>query len=240
MAWLSPDMKKTIVMIGEPRSNMLSARPVGSGTLIRNENRFFVITVKHVIKTISDPLIIFNDVKGRIKGYRTSYLKSELGSEWKYHHDNEVDLAAIRFGYEEGDDDVRIIPSDMFIEFKDIIDGEDVFFMGFPLGLTNLNMITPAVRQGCVSLKLNSETKIGEIRYAPKTIIIDGQVSRGNSGSPVFRKSAPSRTPILFGIVTSHIESIILDLHGNPIAKENSGLGIVSSADHIIDLITLF
>ena len=241
-------MKKSIVMIGERDEIEPIARPVGSGALLRYEKYLFVATAKHVVENISDPLILFNDIKGRIKGYRTSYLTNEFGFEWKYHSDNEVDLAAIRYGYEKDDDDIKVIPSSMFNEFHNIEEGEDIFFMGFPLGLTNLNKITPAIREGCVSLKLDSETIIRKIRYAPKTIIIDGQVSSGNSGSPVFRKPIIEYAtrelgpllPVLFGIVTSHIESIIKDLNGNPIAKENSGLGIVSSTNHIIDLLDEF
>jgi len=245
MSWLPSDMKKSIVMIGERDENEPIARPIGSGALLRFEKYLFVVTAKHVVENISDPLILINDVKGRIKGYKTSNFTSEFGFEWRYHSDKEVDLAAIRFGYEKDVDDVKVIPPNMFNEFSNVEEGDDVFFMGFPLGLTNLNKLTPAIRQGCVSLKLDSEIIIGKMRYAPKTIIIDGQVSSGNSGSPVFRKPVIEYhtrklgplPPQLFGIVTAHVESKIFDLNKKPIAKENSGLGIVTATDHIIDLL---
>ena len=43
--------------------------------------------------------------------------------------------------------------------------------------------------------------------------------------------------PVFIGILTSHIASIIKDLNDIPIARENSGLGIVSSTNHIKELI---
>lgn len=250
MSWLPSDMKKSIVMIGEPdvkSETSFSCDPAGSGALIRYKENLWVVTAKHVIEKIHDPTMMFNDIHGRIKGYRTSYLSNKFSWEWKYHTDKDVDLAIIRFGIELGEDDVKFIPSDLFIEFDYVNDGEDVFFIGFPLGLTNQKKITPAIRQGCVSLQIASEMKWGKIRYPPKTILIDGQVSSGNSGSPVFRKPtiAPSpyaigpSQPSLFGIVIGHIQSKIYNLDDipMPIARENSGLGIVSATDHIITLL---
>ena len=76
---------------------------------------------------------------------------------------------------------------------------------------------------------------------------MDGQVSSGNSGSPVFMKPTfidverrsigQYHPPKLFGIVTSHIASIINDLNDRPIARENSGLGMISSVDRLIELL---
>jgi hypothetical protein len=43
--------------------------------------------------------------------------------------------------------------------------------------------------------------------------------------------------PVLIGIISGHIESIIKDLYGNPIARENTGLGKITSIDKIIEII---
>ena len=94
------------------------------------------------------------------------------------------------------------------------------------------------IRQGCVALKFKVEREWNKVVYAPKTILIDANISAGNSGSPLFRRpDLGDNVARLYGIITSHITSSIFDYGGKKIGKENSGLGIATSIDHIIDLI---
>lgn len=245
MPWFPAELKKTILMIGE-ESGKHEVTPKGSATLIQYKNALYVVTARHLINELRDPVMIFNNKEGKPIGRVTSELTEKMGSKWINHPNPHIDISVIKFDV-YSNDDLKSIGEEYLCDFQKVSDGEDIFFMGFPLSLSSRQKITPVVRQGCIALKFDEETKINEVTYPEKSIIIDGQVSGGNSGSPIFRKPSfvdmETRTigtfvpPVFIGIVTSHIASIIKDLNERPIARENSGLGIVSSTNQIIDLI---
>lgn len=215
---------------GEPRVS-----PKASGALIKYRKKDYIVTAKHVVQNIPDPIFVFNNKSGDIIRRSTQNLNERFGFEWVSHSDVNVDLSIIPFPVTREDD---ILSLGEFQSFNDINEGDDVFFMGFPFGLSQSERITPLIRQGCVSLKFEIEKIWRNIRYAPKTILIDGHVSAGNSGSPVFRKPTLGDTKArLYGVITSHITSDVLDVRGRSIGRGNSGLGIASSIDHVIDLI---
>ena len=247
-SWLPLEFKKTILMIGEEiKQNPGFYDPKGSAALVDYKGMLYAVTAKHVIQNTIDPAFLFNGKDGSIIARKTSFLYSTIGATWVFHPNPEIDVAVTKFGIIETTDDVKTISESLFSKYDGVYDGEDVFFMGFPLSLSSRRKITPVIRQGCVALKFDEETRIGKITYPEKTIIIDGQVSGGNSGSPVFRKPSfidmKTRSigqyiqPVLIGIVSGHIESIIEDLYGKPIARENSGLGKITSTDKVIEVI---
>jgi len=246
MSWLPVEMKKAILMIGE-ETKIDQVRPAGSASLIQYQGSIYVVSAKHVIENLRNPVITFNNLQGGITGRKTSDLTEHLGYRWISHPDPNVDIAIIPFGTDISIDDILAIDERLLYNYEQIYDGEDIFFMGFPLSLSSRQKITPVIRQGCIALKFDEETRIEDIIYPKKTFIIDGQVSSGNSGSPVFRKPSfidmANRSigkympPVFMGIITSHIASTLYDFNNRPIARENSGLGIVSSINHIKDLL---
>jgi len=232
MTFLPPDLKKTIIMIGEGAPGV---RPKGSSFLIKYKNKDYAITAKHVIQNIPNPIFVFNNKSGDKIRRTTHNLNETFGYEWAHHSDKDVDLSITPFPVTQEDD---LLAINVFQSFNDINDGDEVFFMGFPFGLSQSERITPLIRQGCVSLKFEIQKIWHRVRYAPKTFLIDGHVSAGNSGSPVFRKpTSGDNIARLYGVITSHITSDVLDIRGRSIGKGNSGLGIASSIDHVIDLI---
>lgn len=234
MTWIPSDLKKTILMIGEGEPRVT---PKGSGALVRHKNKIYAITAKHVVQNISNPMLLFNSKSEGILRLPTHDLTERLGVEWVNHSDVNIDLSIIPFALTENHD-ILVLDSGSFQSFNNINDGDEIFFMGFPFGLTLSERITPLIRLGCVALKFENEREWGGVRYAPKTILIDGHVSAGNSGSPIFSKPTLSdRHARLYGVITSHITSNIFDFSGKAIGRENSGLGIAASIDHIIDLI---
>ena len=217
---------------GEPRVS-----PKGSGVLISHRSKFYAITAKHVVQNIPNPIFVYNSISGGRLRLPTNRLTEKLGYEWVNHSDENIDLSIIPFALTDNHD-LKAMSSDSFQSFNNINDGDEIFFMGFPFGLSQTEGITPLIRLGCVSLKLEIEKIWRGIRYPPKTILIDGNVSAGNSGSPVFRKpTSGDKVARLYGVITSHIASDISDYQGNIIGRENSGLGIAASIDHILDLI---
>lgn len=244
MTWLQPELKKTIVMISDGTAENF-AEPKGSGALIHYKKKYLVISARHVIEKISNPVILFNNKNNKIIGKDCNQLREEYGFEWVYHPNEHVDLAIFPFGIGE-EYDIKFVTEKTFLTFDEIREGVDVFFLGFPLGLSQKQTITPVVRQGCVSLKIINTTIINRITYEKKTILIDGNISAGNSGSPLFTKPSfidmeklridEFKYAKLCGIVTGHIQSIIKGFNDEPIARENSGIGIISSIDHFIDL----
>jgi len=229
MTWLPLDLKKTIVMIADETAESF-AKPKGSGALIHYKKKYLIITARHVIKNISNPVILFNDKNNEIIGKDCNQLREDYGFEWVYHPNEHVDLAIFPFGVSE-EYDVKFVSEKSFLKFDEIREGEDVFFMGFPLGLSQKKTITPVVRQGCVSLKFTNKTIIGNITYAKNSVLIDGNISSGNSDSPLFTKPTfidieklsigKFKDAKLCGFVTGHIESRIKDFNSNPIAIEN-------------------
>ena len=221
-------------MIGE---GLPAVQPKGSCAIISYRKRSYAITAKHVIQNIADPIFLFNNKKREMVRRPTSDITIAIGAEWAHHTDVNVDLSIIPFLVSR-EDDIFAVSDQAFQYFINVNDGDDVFFMGFPFGLSQSERITPLIRQGCVSLKFDIEKIWHNVRYAPKTIIIDGHVSAGNSGSPIFRKPIRGDNRArLCGIITSHKTSDIFNYQGRAIGRGNSGLGIASSIDHIIDLI---
>jgi S1-C subfamily serine protease len=168
---------------------------------------------------------------------------TSLGVEWKTHA--QQDLAATLFPANSTFDLTRF-PSELLEDFQNIREGDDIFFLGFPLtlGVTTTARVTPIVRTGTVALKNEDQT-----------FLIDASVFPGNSGSPVFFKPCPIqfgsqgleigrvRPAKLIGIVTSSVtytDTAVSVQTGNPriTFEENSGLGSVLSVRFINDIVT--
>lgn len=159
------------------------------------------------------------------------------GVEWVPH--TEKDIAATICPMNPETDDFRRFTDSLFEEFVNVREGDDIFFLGFPLGIVIPSRVTPIVRSGMVALKRDDDT-----------FLIEANAYPGNSGSPVFFKPCPFemgpsgmslgriRPPKLIGMMTESIsyrDVAISPQTGNVriVFEENSGLSNVLSARFI-------
>ena len=212
----------------------------------------FLITNKHVIKD-KDTIWIrfFNKLTSKIDNLRISLYNSGNKPIWFSDSANDlVDIVAIPITnvttkvmkYTSIDIDDNSLTLSSFLEEGGYI-GTDVFMLGFPLGLINLENQYPMYRNGCVSAIIKSKNKY----------VLDIQNFPGNSGSPIFalfdsvsiEGSKRLNNIKLIGIVNSYIPYID-NLYSSQTQKfieqrqENSGLAYVFSTDHIKKIITPF
>lgn len=121
-------------------------------------------------------------------------------------------------------------------EPKGIVEGEEVFILGYPLGWRPATLDYPIVRSGM----------IGQIRGwidgQHNSILVSGTVFNGNSGGPVLLKPQPGGmegTPIrthiyILGMVSSYRRIFTPD---NPMGGENSGIMEIIPMDTIYSIV---
>mgnify|MGYP001606595290 CR=1 FL=1 len=179
---LIKQVKKATVFLGYYKEE----KPVftGTGFFVMVDKYFYLVTAKHVVNGLQgkDILIFLNSKKGKIITRSLKEIQEKYSAQWIYHKDPEVDIAIISFALNMDIDDVKTIPEDLFLDFKNVFELDDVFFLSYQPGVFNQKTIIPVIRKGCVSLKQDN-----------KTILIDGSAFPGNSGSPVFLTPMPSR-----------------------------------------------
>lgn len=256
MLHLEPELMRTVVMIGQLRNDdpefiptaeiAYDVRPAGTGVLIGYKDRSYCVTVKHIIERIKNPVIFINNKGGQNipSGYTTSQLKV-IGFNWTLSKEDNMDLAVIPIKGKV-DDDLLCIGENRFKTFEQISEGEEVIFFGFPQSITRRDRIIPFHRQGMVGLNLTHSLSLHGTTYPARTIFIDATVTIGNSGSPVFTKPSlviqsngiqliQSR---FIGIASSNVVTPTKVLsERDALVKENAGIGILHSVDHILNLL---
>ena len=142
-----------------------------------------MITAKHVVlkedgQLRTDLFILANKKNQGIDWLELNAL-SKQGITWKTHPNK--DIAAMIIPIIAETHDIRKFMPELFEDFSNIREGDDIFFLGFPLSIgVSAKRITPIVRSGMVALRNEDET-----------FLIDANVFPGNSGSPVFFKPCP-------------------------------------------------
>lgn len=113
------------------------------------------------------------------------------------------------------------------IDYSRIAQGNEVKFIGYPLGYyDNINNL-PLLRRGVIA-------SVPEVDFQGESkIIIDAPVYEGSSGSPVFVDWDNKYT--LLGVISDTMKSEIA--HG---IHETIGLGVVIKQRNVIDLINYF
>ena len=253
---LDPDWKRSIVLIekvvttpdGEER-----LEPHSTGFIVwhyGDPSRLILLTAKHVLAGRDSVFLRFNkknqhigeDTLATVR--QVLHLRDSGKNLWTAHPNSTVDLAGI-IVKPDTLADILAIPFSLFKRVSAVTEGEEVLFLGFPLGLTGLKRNYPIVRMGIVALWTDEGIE-GE-----NVFLIDAQVFSGNSGSPVFLKPVPIAdrdtveysTAFFVGIITGHIEAekrnTILDNRLLLSIKftENSGLGKVIPAERVVQLL---
>jgi len=209
MPYLPPDFIKTTVLIAEGNkvvgTDRVGFKPLGTGFLVQPKNRFYLLTANHVVKSRYDLWYCFTAKDGKIIGIEFKFVKDKFGVDWNSFP--QYDLAIITVAFDEKRDDVRTLPLDFLMPSDEVSPGEDVYFLGYPLGLVDPDDITPFVRKGMIARKSKIQKKL----------IIDGYSTGGSSGSPVFLKPQQftpggglriggfAKKPSCIGMIQSHI-----------------------------------
>jgi hypothetical protein len=201
------EIRKTIVFLGKITEGNIQFS--ATGFLVEFQHIFHLVTAKHVVAdpktgSLTDTgLFAFFNSKGENIGARSfDEIKKDVGVDWIFHDNKEVDIAVIPFLLNAETDDVKVIPENMFLTVDKVSELFDVFFLSYQPGIQPQKKILPIIRTGIVSL-INND----------KTFYIDASAFPGNSGSPVFIKPSP----ITFG------ESSIV-LGGDPVGGKFVGI----------------
>ena len=209
--------------------------------------RLFLVTNRHVLAGRDDLLIRVNTREGAARRVRLA-LKGGGSRSWEVHPDERVDVAVVlinaRVLLEAGMELGYFRPADMAfvstMKERDIGPGEELFVLGFPMGMSGLERNYVIARAGMIA-RFDDE-----ILTASRTFLIDAAVFPGSSGGPVIVKprsdSLAGGRPIdqayLVGMVRSYLpyEEIAYSLQTDPptprmVFTENSGLADVIPMD---------
>ena len=228
----------------------------------------FLVTNKHILDH-RDSIFIrlnknhFNSKKDTLRYYRQPY--SLIGQDsktiWKGHPNLDIDIAALRLRSTNLEVDIRFLEYSRFREFEDLHVGEDIYFFGFPLGLTGPTGKEdfPLLRSGIVAYKSIDTTRIAGIIIDSTMFLIDGFSFGGNSGSPVLTRVTREKAALV-GIVKGHVplnrqfvigktlffvqpsgDTLFLNAIPDTIHfEQNTGLAIAICADRIRETLEQF
>lgn len=191
-------------------------------------------------------------------------LKDNKGNNlWIGHPDPNVDIAVLKINpiehfIDEGNSknlliSGNVIPLSRLANDSLIHEGDDVYILGYPLGLrTSLNSI-PLWRKGIIALKPTSDFLLvgGENNIGKNIYIIDTHSLGGSSGSPIFLNKVQQKysseyfiteySGFLVGIVSGHLTDLlpVQRFQDSLYVEANSGLAIVHPAYQIKEVIEL-
>lgn len=234
---LPKDLLKTTVLIGVQEKKF---RPVATGFLFNFQHKFLLVTCRHVAEEDKGNFhIVFNLKDGKIASRPLSSLKEKYNLDWRFHE--KEDIAAIIFGIDINKDDLQLIPENFVESYENLDIGDDVFFLGYPMGITSKESVYPLARSGIISTKFGNET-----------FIIDGNSYPGNSGGPVFLKPSifdiesktigKIRPPKFIGMIFEHIayQDVAISQQtkkARVIFEENASLAKAYSVNKIFELL---
>ena len=231
-----------------------SSKSVGTGFFYRaplndgsDKSLILLISNKHVFTAPKSRLIIsLNRMKvgsKRTSGSAPAFGKiikiDQIGFEDAYysHPDDEVDLACVNVSEIAHSDAFFLCLFDDFlspIDYDKLVVGSDVIFVGYPRGFYDVANNLPLVRKGSIA-------SIPHINFNGKgQIVVDAQIFRGSSGSPVFVQW--NRKYALLGVVSAAVffDSKLQILPANEPrvgVEQILGLGIVIKQNHVRELI---
>lgn len=209
--------------------------------------RVFLVTNRHVIDE-TKKTVIHIDTESGIK-------KADIpaeNNEWLYPDDVAIDLAIIpingKFLKENKVESVFIAEDGIIATREDFLErvkvGQEVYLLGFPLGLKGMNKNFPIARQGIIAR--NDEELLDSSQ-----VYLDINNFPGNSGGPIFVKPGivslgdrkPFEKSMLTAIVSAcmvHQKTLFDNSTTPPTAKmiieENSGVAIAIPAYIALDV----
>jgi hypothetical protein len=244
---LSPDWKKTVVLIEEHKG--ANYQPVATGFIVIFQEIPFLITNKHVAEN-NNLVFRFNSSSSSTTIIRLSVdsILAYLKIPWAF--SKTADLAAIPISFYPSmvkyQDSIvtKSLGISLFKNWDYLNEGDAIFVLGFPIGLGAGSHYSAVYRSGIIALK--------EQRGS---YLIDSKIFPGNSGGPVFMKPEiyDYRTKSLgkgtvgyfVGVVSAYIPytdiAVSMQTKRPRITfEENSGLAIVYSSENVVDLLSSY
>jgi hypothetical protein len=190
---LLTDLKKSVVFIGDVSEDSgtheKKVNLYGTGFLVRIQDIYYLITAKHIITDQnsgalkdSEMYVFLKAKKGNVNFRKIQDIKSNFKVEWIVHANPDVDIAIIPWPLDLTNDDVRVVPEELFTKSERIFELYDIFFLSYQPGIETAAKIAPVFKTGTVSL-INDD----------RSFYINASAFPGNSGSPVFLKPSPMR-----------------------------------------------
>lgn len=187
----------------------------------------YLVTNRHVVDEPKGLWVRINDPQSSVV---------QLREDWYTHPDPEVDVAVIGFNliYEKH----REVPLESFLSdahavFRDglqdtsVMESDEVYTLGFPLGLTDTQRNYVIVRQGIIA-------RIRDwYEGQSKSFLIDAEIFPGNSGGPVMLKP----TMYSYGHTRVHPKLIGMVAAYLRYETENSGLAKIVPIDQVRETI---
>lgn len=242
-------VKKCAVFVGRPQG--MNPNWFATGCIVSIKNAFYLVTAKHVVvdprtgqRTDDGLCFFYNLVGGGLAARPVAHVQAQ-GLDWIFHDNQEVDLAMIPTPLKFTQDDVGIIPENMFAPLDSIEETWDVVYAAYQPGLEDSDRVAPVLRTGMISRK-----------NPDGTFLIDGSAFPGNSGCPVFIKPQGMRLsrqgallggdPSAFrfaGIIGAYVpyqEDAVSRQTGlvRVVFQENTGLSRVWSTDLLRELVS--
>ena len=250
MSLVDPSFLDYVVALGvHPPGEEESVRFVATGFLygqfLRKDEernpRYYpcLVTNRHVIDGPGDLVV-------RLNGRRSSVLwRPEF---WIAHPDASVDVAVAPFHLASREEFRRWFLGDRHVYLRErlekvgFMEGDEVYTLGFPLGLTGDERNYAIVRQGVVARIRDWYDGRSD------TFLIDALVYPGNSGGPVIAKPTMYSNietrpyPMLIGMVSGYVpyqDYARSDQTGTvvAVATQNSGLAEVVPIDKVDETI---
>jgi hypothetical protein len=247
-------VKKTVAFLG-------TINPDGTphyratAVLLQIDGIFHIATAKHVVVELkngyftgrlidNDLYVFFNQIDGRISKKHLHQIKQQLGIEWIFHKNLNVDLAILPFPIGQNDD-LKVLPEQHFLSQEKLRELQDLFFISYQPGIPSSDKVRPVYRPATVSVLLPD-----------KTFYMDGAAFPGNSGSPVFVRPEPigffgKNNPVypapnsgkFVGLVGEYLpyqDIAVSSQTGRPriIFEEHTGLSRIWSTDLLEEILT--
>lgn len=256
----------TVVALGVPKANnsvkyiatgFLYGYPAGKNEKGQKTYSVFLVTNRHVIENTGDILVRFNAQAGKHpKTQRIPVEDSGRTIRWTVHPDPNVDAAVLLIDeflpkIEESGIKMSFICEGVHTTTIDEMrnsefgEGNEVFVLGFPLGMAGITQNYVIVRQGMVARIRDWYSK------DTKSFLIDSLIFPGNSGGPVISKpvfvsygNKPRIDSKLIGMVSSYLPYTDIAFSrqtGRPKIsfEENSGLATVVPIDTIQEAVSI-
>jgi hypothetical protein len=188
------------------------------GFLLKYKETKCIVTAKHVVQDDSELGVRLDS-----KIVRRDQTEAELGSEWLFHPDPDIDLAVLPIRKNVEIKNGFFLPRTFATKPTEVELGDDVVFGSLPYYTP-----TPIVlRRGMVAY------------IEDRGFLIDGQVFPGSSGSPVFLYQKPLR---FAGIVVGYrpYEDQAISRQTGEVRAvyvENSGIGVVHTTNMLNDIL---
>jgi len=182
-------MKSTLPILEDP--GLTTNDLLGSAFLLQYGNVNYLITAKHVLEKLRDPMFGFHRIDKTLERVSCHRFETLLGLKWVYHPSG-LDIAAIPFPIKPFMD-VVAIGEKYWINAYKVPTGEIVAHLGYPLGLSSQYIDdTPS---------FFARVMVGNILSADiHHIITKSPGAPGASGGPLFMKEN-SNSGLLIGIV---------------------------------------